>query len=68
MRRTAEHAGLYLSVREFIGELSEIQETVLLYHDGGKGRPRAQRLLTDMTDTQRRLYDLFDLDRFAPTR
>jgi transposase len=68
MRRTAEHAGLHLSVRELIGELSEIQETVLLYHDGGKGRPRAQRLLTDMTDTQRRLYDLFDLDRYAPTR
>jgi transposase len=68
MRRTTEHAGLHLSVRELIGELSEIQETVLLYHDGGKGRPRAQRLLTDMTDTQRRLYDLFDLDRYAPTR
>jgi transposase len=68
MRRTAEHAELHLSVRELIGELSEIQETVLLYHDGDKGRPRAQRLLTDMTDTQRRLYDLFDLDRYAPTR
>jgi transposase len=68
MRRTAEHAGLHLSVRELIGELSDIGETVLLYHDGGKGRPRAQRLLTDMTDTQHRLYDLFDLDRYAPTR
>ncbi len=68
MRRTAEHDGLHLSVRELIGALSGIGETVLLYHDGGKGRPRAQRLLTDMTDTQRRLYDLFDLDRFAPTR
>jgi transposase len=68
MRRTAEHAGLHLSVRELIGELSGIGETVLLYHQGGKGRPRAQRLLTDMTDTQRRLYNLFDLDRYAPTR
>jgi hypothetical protein len=68
MRRTAEHAGLHLSVRELISELSDIGETVLLYHDGGKGRPRAQRLLTDMTDTQRRLYDLLDLDRYAPTR
>jgi transposase len=68
MRRTAEHAGLHLSVRELIGELSDIGETVLLYHDGGKGRPRAQRLLTDMTDTQHRLFDLFDLDRYAPTR
>ncbi len=68
MRRTAEHAGLHLSVRELTSELSDIQETVLRYHDGGKGRPRAQRLLTDMTDTQRRLYNLFGLDRYAPTR
>ena len=68
MRRTAEHAGLHLSVRELISELSDIQETVLLHHDRGKGRPRAQRLLTDMTDTQRRLHNLFDLDRYTPTR
>ena len=59
---------MHLSVRELIGELSGIGETVLLYHDGGKGRPRAQRLLTDMTDTQRRLHDLFDLARYTPTR
>lgn len=68
MRRTAEHADMHLSVRELIGELSGIGETVLLYHDGGRGRPRAQRLLTDMTDTQRRLHDLFDLARYTPTR
>jgi hypothetical protein len=41
---------------------------VLLHHDGGKGRPRAQRLLTDMSDTQHRLFDLFGLQRYAPTR
>ena len=68
MRRQAEHAGLHLSVRELLDELSHIGETVLLYHDGGPGRPRAQRLLTDMNPTQRRLYDLFDLDRYAPAR
>lgn len=68
MRRRAEHAGLHLSVRELLGELSGIAETVLLYHDGGPGRPRAQRLLTDMNPTQHRLYDLFDLDRYSPTR
>jgi transposase len=68
MRRTAEHAGLRLSVRELLGELSAIQETVLLYHDGGKGRPRAQRLLTDMNPTQRQLADLFNINRYAPTR
>ena len=59
MRRQADHAGLDLSVRELLTQLAGIQETVLLYHDGGKGRPRARRMLTDMTDTQRQLADLF---------
>jgi hypothetical protein len=68
MRRRAARAGLHLSVRELLEHLAGIGETVLLYHDGGKGRPRAQRLLTDMDDTQRRLYDLFELHRYAPTR
>jgi transposase len=48
LRRQAAHAGLHLSVRELLAELAGIQETVLLYHDGGKGRPRARRMLTDM--------------------
>jgi len=68
MRRTVERAGLHLSVRELLEQLEGIGETVLLHHDGGKGRPRAQRLLTDMDDTQRRLFDLFALQRYAPTR
>jgi transposase len=68
MRRTTEHTGLHLSVRELTDELAGIGETVLLHHDRGKGRPRAQRLLTDMTDTQHRLYDLFGLDLYAPAR
>ena len=68
MRRQARQAGLHLSVRELLEHLEGIGETVLLFHDGGKGRPRAQRLLTDVDDTQRRLYDLFELHRYAPTR
>jgi transposase len=68
MRRQADHAGLHLSVRELLEQLEGIGETVLLHHDGGKGRPRARRLLTDMNDTQRRLFDLFELGRYAPTR
>ena len=68
MRRHAEQAGLHLSVRDLLAELADIQETVLLYHDGGKGRPRARRILTDRTPTQQALYDLFALDRYAPTR
>ena len=68
MRRETTRAGLDLSVRELITQLAGIQETVLLYHDGGKGRPRAQRMLTEMDDTQQQLADLFAISRYAPTR
>jgi len=68
MRRHADRAGLHLSVRELLDELAGIEETVLLYHDGGKGRPRVQRMLTDMSPTQQHLADLFDINQHAPTR
>ena len=68
MRRQTEHAGLHLSVRELLDELSGIQETVLIYHDGSKGRPRVQRMLTDTSPTQQRLADLFAIHQYAPTR
>src|SRR5271166_6668167 len=68
MRRQAQQAGLPMSVRELLRELAGIQETVLLYHDGRKGRPRARRMLTDTTPTQKRLADLFGIHRYAPTR
>jgi len=68
MRREAEQAGLHLSVRELLATLAGIEETVLLYHDGGKGRPRARRMLTDTTPVQDRLAEVFGIDRYAPTR
>ena len=68
MRRQAEHAGLHMSVRELLATLAGIEETVLLYHDGGKGRPRAQRILTDMDPVQQQLAEIFDTGRYAPTR
>lgn len=68
MRREAANAGLQLSVRELLNILAGIGETVLLYHDGGKGRPRARRMTTDMDPTQQRLADLFSINRYAPTR
>jgi hypothetical protein len=39
IRRQAEHADLHPSDRELLNELSGIQETVLLYHDGGTAAP-----------------------------
>ena len=68
MRREAERAGLHVSVRELLATLAGIEETVLLYHDGGKGRPRARRMLTDTNPDQQHLADLFGINRYAPTR
>ena len=67
MRREAARAGLPMSVRELLGTLEGIKEAVLLY-PGERGRPRARRMLTDMDPIQRRLYDLFGLDTYAPRR
>lgn len=67
MRRQAARHGLPLSVRELLHHLAGIEETLLLYPSTG-GRPRARRMLTEMTPTQQRLYDIFGLDRYAPTR
>jgi transposase len=68
MRRQAHQSGLDLSVRELLTNLAGIQETVLLYPTGNKGRPRAQRILTDTDPTQKHLYDIFGLDTYAPRR
>jgi hypothetical protein len=68
MRLQTERAGLHLSVRELLGHLAGIGETVLLYPTGGKGRPKARRMLTDTTELQDQLTQIFHLDRHAPKR
>jgi transposase len=67
LRRQAAQAGITLSVRELLGTLAGIQETVLLYQ-GERGRPRARHVLTEMDPVQQRLSDLFGLGAYAPTR
>jgi transposase len=67
MRRQAHHAHLKLSVRELLRHLNAINEITMLY-PGDRGRPRARRALTELDPTQKRLYKLFDLDTYAPTR
>ena len=66
LRLQAERAGLHLSVRELLGQLAGIGETVLIYPTGGKGRPKARRMLTETTKVQDQLTKLFGLDRYAP--
>jgi transposase len=67
MRREATRAGLPMSVPALLAELEGIGETVLLY-PGERGRPRARHTITRMTPIQQRLYQLFDLARYAPHR
>ena len=67
MRRQAARAGLPVSVRVLLAELAGIGETVLLYH-GGRGLPRAHRMLTETTPVQDKLTDIFGLARYAPRR
>jgi hypothetical protein len=66
MRRDAARHGLDLSVRELLTQLARIQETVLIY-PGTRGRPKARRVITDMTDLQQQLFEIFELDRWTPT-
>jgi transposase len=67
MRLRARRDGLDLSVRELLGELAGIGETVLLYQ-ADRGRPRAHRMLTDTTPLQDKLSQIFGLARYAPRR
>ena len=65
MRLKARRAGLDLSVRELLGELAGIGETVLLYQ-AERGRPSAHRMLTETTPVQDELSQIFGLARYAP--
>ncbi len=67
MRLRARRAGLDLSVRDLLGQLAGIGETVLLYR-GERGRPRAHRMLTETTPIQDKLGQIFGLARYAPRR
>jgi hypothetical protein len=65
MRRKAAQAGPGLSVRELPGQLAAIGETVLICPSTG-GRPKARRMTTELSADQRKLYEIFGLDRSAP--
>jgi transposase len=68
MRLQTERAGLHLSVRQLLDQLAGIGETVLIYPTGGRGRPKARRMLTETTQIQDQLTQIFHLDRHAPKR
>jgi transposase len=65
MRRRARQHDLDLSVRELLSQLAGIGETVLIYPSTG-GRPKARRMITELTGNQPRLHEIFGLARWAP--
>jgi transposase len=65
MRYRARQAGPDPSVRELLGQLGGIGETVLIYPSTG-GRPKARRMTTELTGHQPQLYGIFGLERWAP--
>jgi len=65
MRRHAAQAGIDLSVRELLSTLAGISETVMIYPSTG-GRPKARRMLTEMTPAQQHLFEHFSLANYTP--
>jgi len=65
LRLNAHRAGHDLSVKALLDTLSGIQETLLIYPSTG-GRPKARRITTDTTTDQQALFDLYNLQRWAP--
>jgi transposase len=65
MRYRGRQDGLDVSVRELLRQLAAIGETMLIYPSTG-GRPKARRMTTELTGHQPRLYQSFDLGRWAP--
>jgi transposase len=66
LRLKARRAGHDVSVKALLDTLGGIGETVLIYPSTG-GRPKARRMTTQMSHEQQAHYDLFNLNRWAPT-
>jgi hypothetical protein len=65
--READRGGLDLSPHEVLETLAAIREVTLIYPPAkGKGLPRVLKKLTRMDQTQQQLFQLFNLDAFAP--
>lgn len=65
-RRVHTH-GIDISPKRMLAELSEIKLVDLLYPPAsGKGRPRVQRTLSELSDLQRRLLSALRLEEYVP--
>src|SRR5262249_32743675 len=57
--REAQRADPHLSVRELLGQLAAIEETILIYPSTGE-RPKTRRMTTELTSDQQKLYEIAD--------
>jgi transposase len=64
--RQAEKAGLDVSLEKTMSELSGIHEVVILYPAPKKGKaaPKPTITISSMNKTQKKLFEIFDLDRY----
>lgn len=65
LRRNLHQAGISLSVGRLLDELGGIREVTNLYESAPRSRkPVVTRTLSRLSDTQRQLYDVLQLDRY----
>jgi transposase len=65
LRRELHRRGLERSLPQLLEELGNIREVAVAYPaDGTNGRPSVQITLTELTESQRQLYDALELRRY----
>jgi hypothetical protein len=65
MRREAQRHGIDLSARDLLDRLRGLTETRVVFPSTG-GRPPSRRVLDEPSPTERGLFELFELSRYAP--
>jgi len=66
LRRELHHKGIALSTRRIIESLSDIREMTLLFpSENGKDEPTMKTSLSTMTQEQKQIYQVLDLDRYT---
>ena len=66
LQRSLHAKGLDLSIPRMLESLSGIKQTTVIFEPAaGSRKPRLANCLSNMSQEQRRLFDLLDLKRFA---
>lgn len=68
LQRKAAHAGLHLTIPALFEQLTDVTEVTNLYHsenDSGRGRLRADVVLSERSPLQEKLCQVFDISKLA---